>query len=49
MRAVFRLLTCAGIANNLMVPPPAWFWIPSLLVLLPAAYVGGRLVRQRKP
>jgi hypothetical protein len=37
------LLTLAGIANNLMLPPPLWFWIASLLVLLPAAYAGGRL------
>jgi hypothetical protein len=37
------LLTLGGIANNLMVPPPLWFWITSLLVLLPAAYAGGRL------
>lgn len=37
------LLTLAGIANNLMVPPPLWFWIASLAVLLPAAYAGGRL------
>jgi len=37
------LLTLGGIANNLVVPPPLWFWITSLLVLLPAAYAGGRL------
>jgi len=37
------LLTIAGIANNLMVPPPLWFWIAGLVVLIPAAYVGGRL------
>jgi len=37
------LLTLAGVANNLMVPPPLWFWIASLLVLLPAAYAGARL------
>jgi hypothetical protein len=37
------LLTLAGVANNLMVPPPLWFWIASLVVLLPAAYAGGRL------
>jgi hypothetical protein len=36
------LLTLAGIANNLMLPPPLWFWIASLLVFLPAAYAGGR-------
>jgi hypothetical protein len=37
------LLTLAGIADNLMIPPPAWFWIVSLLVFLPAAYAGARL------
>ena len=36
------MLTLAGIANNLMVPPPVWFWILSLLVLIPASYVGAR-------
>ena len=37
------LLTLAGIANNLMVPPPLWFWIAGLLVLIPAAIAGARL------
>ncbi len=37
------LLTLAGIANNLMLPPPVWFWIASLVVLLPAACAGARL------
>lgn len=39
------LLTLAGVANNLMLPPPLWFWIPTL-VFLPATYVGARLIRQ---
>ena len=42
-----ELLTLAGVANNLMVPPPLWFWIASLVVLMPAAYVGARLVPAR--
>lgn len=37
------LLTLAGIANNLMLPPPLWFWIASLIVFIPAAYLGARL------
>ena len=41
------LLTLAGVANNLMVPPPLWFWIASLVVLMPAAYVGARLAPAR--
>jgi len=37
------LLTLAGIANNLMIPPPLWFWVVGLIVMIPAAYMGGRL------
>lgn len=40
------LLTLGGIANNLMVPPPLWFWIAGLVVLIPAAYAGARLARR---
>ncbi len=36
------LLTLAGISNNLMLPPPAWFWVASLAVLLPGSWYGGR-------
>lgn len=38
------LLTFAGIANNLMVPPPLWFWVVGLLVFIPAACAGARAV-----
>ena len=38
------VLTLAGIANNLMLPPPMWFRIAGLLVFVPAAYLGSRLV-----
>jgi hypothetical protein len=41
------LLTLAGIANNLMLPPPMWFWILSLAVLLPAACAGARLATRK--
>lgn len=44
--ALGGLVTVAGIANNLMLPPPTWFWIASLVFLLPAAHAGGRLARQ---
>lgn len=37
------LLTLAGIANNLMIPPPLWFWFAGLAVLFPAVVAGGRL------
>lgn len=43
------LLTLAGIANNLMIPPPWWFWIPTLVVFLPAAYAGARLAPRQNP
>jgi uncharacterized membrane protein YeaQ/YmgE (transglycosylase-associated protein family) len=39
------LLTLAGIANHLMIPPPPWFWIVSLPGMIPAALFGGRLRR----
>lgn len=38
------LLTLAGVANNLMIPPPVWFWIVGLVVLVPATCAGARLV-----
>jgi hypothetical protein len=41
--ALGALLTAGGVANNLMLPPPLWFWIAGLAVLMPAAYPGARL------
>jgi hypothetical protein len=41
------LLLLAGLANNLMLQPPTWFWIASLVVFLPAAYAGARLAPAR--
>ena len=41
------LLTLAGIANNLMLPPPIWFWIVTFAVLLPATYIGAQIVPKR--
>ncbi len=37
------MLTLAGVANNLMIPPPLWFWVAGLAVLIPSAWVGARL------
>jgi hypothetical protein len=45
--ALGALLTLAGVANNLMIPPPLWFWITSLVVLMPAAYFGASLAPRR--
>ncbi len=45
--ALGALLTLAGVANNLMIPPPLWFWIASAPVFLPAAYLGARLSAAR--
>ena len=43
------LLTLAGVANNLMLPPPIWFWIATFAVFLPATYFGARLGSRRAP
>jgi hypothetical protein len=40
------LLTIAGIVDNLMIPPPLWFWIAGLVVFIPAAYAGAQLAPQ---
>jgi hypothetical protein len=37
------LLTWVGVANNLMLPPPLWFWVTTLVVLPPAAALGSRV------
>ena len=42
------LLTLGGIANNLMIPPPIWFWVVGLVVFIPAAYAGARLAPGRR-
>jgi hypothetical protein len=42
------LLTLAGVANNLMIPPPLWFWVVSVVVLVPSAYLGARLTPRRR-
>ena len=36
------LLTLAGVANNLMIPPPLWFWVAGLAVMLPLAWLGAK-------
>ena len=43
------LLTLAGVANNLMLPPPIWFWIATFAVLLPSTCVGAKLVPRSVP
>jgi hypothetical protein len=45
--AVGVIIALAGIANNLMVPPPAWFWVAGLLAPLAAGALTARLVRPR--
>jgi hypothetical protein len=35
-------LILAGIADNLMIPPPLWFRVAGLSVVLPSAYIGAR-------
>jgi hypothetical protein len=41
------LITLAGVANNLMLPPPLWFWTATLIAIIPAAYAGARLAAMR--
>ncbi len=43
---IFFLL-CA-VANMLMIPHPAWFWALSLVLFLPAAFLGAFLVPRRE-
>ncbi|HJW33987.1 MAG TPA: hypothetical protein VJ505_11525 [Holophagaceae bacterium] len=41
------LLILAGITNNLMMPPPLWFWVASLAVFFPGTWYGARLAGSR--
>src|SRR5262245_14728026 len=43
------VLTLAGIANNLMMPPPLWFWVAGLVVFVPVACAGALLAPGRSP
>jgi hypothetical protein len=40
------LLTLAGLANNLMLPPPAWYWVFSLVVMAGSTIAGARFASQ---
>ncbi len=44
--ALALLLTLAVIADDLMLPPPAWFWIAGLAVTGPMAILGARRMAQ---
>jgi len=48
-RSKARLLlhSFGGSSGRLMIPPPLWFWIASLVVLIPAARLGARLAPVR--
>ncbi len=37
------LVTLGVIANNLMLPPPAWFWLVGVILPIPAACAGARV------
>jgi hypothetical protein len=41
------IIALAGIANNLMLPPPIWFWIAGLVVPMAAGFLVARLVGGR--
>jgi hypothetical protein len=34
--------TAFAVANNLQVPPPPWFWVVTVLVFVPPAWLAGR-------
>jgi len=44
---VASAVTATGIANNLGIPPPTWFWIASMAVLLPMAWLGAHVGGRR--
>jgi hypothetical protein len=41
------LLTCAGLLNNWMIPPPLWFRFATWLVFLPCTWAGAVRVADR--
>jgi len=43
------VLMALGLVNVLTLPHPAWFWVASLFIFLPAAGLGGRLARRPPP
>jgi hypothetical protein len=45
--AVGAIIALFGIANNLMIPPPAWFWVAGLLAPLAAGALTARVVRAK--
>jgi hypothetical protein len=42
------ILMVFGMMNLFMIYHPVWFWVSSLLVYLPAAWLGGKLAMQVK-
>jgi hypothetical protein len=38
------IIAAAGIANNLMLPPPAWFWVAGLVVPIGAGLLTASVV-----
>jgi hypothetical protein len=39
----------SGVATMVMIPHPIWFWIAAILLPLPCAWIGARLVGARSP
>jgi hypothetical protein len=42
------ILLLAGIANNVGLPPPSWFWVVSLVALAAGTFAGGRLAHGQR-
>jgi MFS family permease len=45
--ALGAIITLGAIANNLMLPPPAWFWVAGVLVPLASGGLTARMVRAK--
>ena len=43
------VLMLAGIANLFMIPHPLWFTVIGVLLFIPAAWLGSKLVRGKTP
>jgi hypothetical protein len=41
--ALGALIALAGVANNLLLPPPLWFWVAGLAVPVASAWAAARL------
>jgi hypothetical protein len=43
------IIALAGVANNLALPPPPWFWVAGLVVPIAAGFAVARMVAPAAP